>query len=80
MRKFYFIIFFIVCITLSLVAQTTELRFTAKDRNHLHVRLDKVQIVNYTQSWMETIFYPDNVLILTTGTGIATLDEASTSF
>jgi uncharacterized protein (TIGR02145 family) len=80
MRKFYFIIFFIVCTTLSLVAQTTELRFTAKDRNHLHVRLDKVQIVNYTQSWMELIFYPDTVLILTTGTGIATLDEASTSF
>ncbi len=80
MRKFYFIIFFIVCTTLSLVAQTTELRFTAKDRNHLHVRLDKVQIVNYTQSWMELIFYPDTVLILTTGTGITTLDEASTSF
>ncbi len=80
MRKFYFIIFFIVCTTLSLVAQTTELRFTGEDRNHLHVRLDKVQIVNYTQSWMELIFYPDTVLILTTGTGIATLDEASTSF
>ncbi len=80
MKKIYFFIFFIVCTTLSLVAQTTELRFTGEDRNHLHVRLDKVQIINYTQSWMETIFYPDTVLILYGGTGITTLDEASTSF
>lgn len=80
MRNFCFIIFFVFCTNLLLVAQITALRFTGEDRNHSYVRLDKVLIINYTQDWAETIFYPDTLLILNNGTGITTLDEASTSF
>jgi len=82
MKNFCFIIFLVICTNLSLISQTIELRFTGEDRNHSYVRLDSVQIINYTQDWTETIYYPDTVLILNTGTatGITTLDEVSTSF
>lgn len=72
--------FLVICTNLSLVAQITELRFTGEDRIHSYIRLDSVHITNYTQGWTETIFYPDTVLILNTGTGITTLGETSTSF
>ena len=80
MRNFCFTIFLVICTNLSLIAQITALRFTGEDRIHSHLRLNKVEITNYTQGWTETIFYPDTVLILNTGTGITTLDEVSTSF
>jgi len=56
-----------LCIVLlsvfNLTAQTT-LTFTGRDANNHFIPLNRVVIANATQSWQETIYYPDTVLIM----------------
>lgn len=45
-------------------AQITTLTFTGKNDLNQYVCLDRVVITNLTQSWQETIYYPDTILIM----------------
>ncbi len=50
-------------------AQTVTLTFTGRDADNHYISFDRVEIGNVTQSWQETIYYPDTIIVLG-GTGI----------
>ena len=59
------ILLFIGCCVLTFTAQTQTkvvLTFTGQMQDGSFVALDSVQVFNITQSWSETLFYPDTVL------------------
>ena len=59
------ILLFIGCCVLTFTAQTQTkvvLTFTGQMQDGSFVALDSVQVFNSTQSWSETLFYPDTVL------------------
>jgi hypothetical protein len=48
-------------------AQTkVTLTFTGQLQDGSHIQLDSVQVYNITQSWSETLFYPDTILEMET--------------
>ena len=51
------------------LSQTVMLTFTGRDAHNLFIPFDRVEISNVTQNWLETIFYPDTILVMG-GTGI----------
>ena len=72
MKKFLFLLPFLVVTGTAVLAQSTiTLTFTGRDQNNAHVRLDNVTIQNLTRGWTEAIFFPDTVYTLTIGTGIS---------
>ena len=44
--------------------QSVTLTFTGRDANNQFIQLSRVVIVNATQSWQETIYYPDTTLTM----------------
>ena len=61
---------FIVPLCTALFAQPVTLTFTGRDANNQYVQLNRVLVKNITQGWQETLFWPDTVLIMQSGTGI----------
>ena len=51
-------------------AQTVTLTFTGRDAAEHWIQLNRVVITNLTQSWQETIYWPDTTLTMQNGTGI----------
>ena len=55
----------------TLQAQTVTLTFTGRDATtNAYVQLSRIEITDLTQSWTETLTFPDTVAILTVGAGI----------
>ena len=52
-------------------AQTVTLTFTGRDAADHHVQLNHVTITNLTKGWQETLMWPDTILTMQNGTGIA---------
>ena len=71
-------LFFItLATTLGLNAQTVTLKFTGRGSDNSYIRLNKVVITNLTKSWQETIWWPDTVLTMQSGTDIDDYAENS---
>jgi hypothetical protein len=60
-------------------AQKTTLTFTAQLQDGSYIPLDSIQIKNQTQSWSETLIYPDTVLEIGT-VGIVDLENKKFGF
>lgn len=45
-------------------AQSVILTFTARDANGGYVQLDSVQVRNFNCNWVETLHYPDTILMM----------------
>ena len=74
MKKF--ILPILICLNTSVIfGQTITLTFTGNDVNNQHIQLDSVVISNLSRGWCQTIYYPDTVLSLTNGVGIADNDK-----
>ena len=59
------------CLTLivaTTMAQNINLRFTGKLNNGRYIRLDSVEVYNRDSAWMETLVYPDTILVLNNST------------
>lgn len=73
-------IIFLICLsltTLSLFAQDlVTLTFTGIREDDTFQRLDSVQITNLSKDWIETIYYPDTLLIMNT-LGITDAERAN---
>ncbi|MCR5549924.1 MAG: T9SS type A sorting domain-containing protein [Bacteroidales bacterium] len=67
--KKLFILFTMVLSCVVGFAQIVTLTFTGRDADNHFLPFNRVLIVNVTQGWQETIYYPDTILILG-GTGI----------
>jgi hypothetical protein len=63
----------------TLQAQKTTLTFIAQLQDGSYVALDSIQIKNQTQSWSETLIYPDTVLEMGT-VGIVDLENKEFGF
>ena len=70
MMKKNLFVFVLLMSVLTGFAQTVTLTFTGRDANNNYCQLDKVVIVNQTQGWQETIYWPDTTLAMEVGTGI----------
>ena len=57
-------LFMFVCAAVFAQAQSVTLTFTGRDASNHFVPLNRVVIGNVTQSWQETIYYPDTVLMM----------------
>ena len=57
----FFVILFMVSWTFG---QSVTLTFTGRDANNQYIQLSRVVIANATQSWQETIYYPDTTLTM----------------
>lgn len=68
--KKLFLFFSLLMLCVGMIAQSVTLTFTGKDANNNRVLLDRVSIINQTQGWRETIFWPDTVLTLSSTDGI----------
>ena len=69
-RTITLIIITVLCsVSVFAQAQSVTLTFTGRDANSHFVPLNRVMIGNVTQSWQETIYYPDTVLMMG-GTGV----------
>jgi uncharacterized protein (TIGR02145 family) len=69
MKNFLLLICMQVCCAIAF-SQSVTLTFTAKDAANHYVQLNRVVITNLTQSWQETIYWPDTTLTMQNGTGI----------
>lgn len=63
-------LFVLMVSLLTVSAQTVKLTFTGRDENNNYCQLNRVVITNLTQSWQETIYWPDTILMMQAGTGI----------
>ena len=60
-----------IALTLSVgFAQTVTLTFTGRNTAGDYVQLNRVDIINLTQGWQETISWPDTTLTMQNVTGI----------
>lgn len=74
MRK---ILSFFLLITIALMgfSQTVELTFVGRDAANQYVKLDSIKVVDHTQDWSETLYYPDTVLRIQNNIGIENFTE-----
>lgn len=70
----FFVVFSLVIFEGVSFAQTVTLTFTGQDAGR---RLRSVSIKNLTKRWEETISWPDTILIMQNGTGIAEVEAQS---
>ncbi len=68
--KKLFVFLMIMVVSVFVMAQTITVKFTGVDVVNHYVQLDSVILVNLSQNWRETIYWPDTTLILINGTGI----------
>ena len=61
---------FSIALTLVVMSQSIELRFSGILNTVGHVRADSVVVMNTNRAWSETLIYPDTVLILNNIIGI----------
>lgn len=61
---------------LSVSSQTVTLSFTGRDDNNHFIPLNRVVITDITQSWRDTILYPDTIYVMNT-VGIEEYDDVS---
>ncbi len=66
-----FLTFFLGLACLLAHPQKVKLTFTAHDAIGQYAKLDSVVITNLTRGWLETLVYPDTVLEMTNGVGVA---------
>ena len=71
-------LFMFVCAAVFAQAQSVTLTFTGRDASNHFVPLNRVVIGNVTQSWQETIYYPDTILVMG-GTGVEDMGTMCTS-
>ena len=65
MRKLFLLFVTVVIVfTKPIISQNITLRFTGMTNTGRYVRLDSVHVQNVTQSWGESVVYPDTVLSL----------------
>src|SRR5574344_3099427 len=69
MKKILFFLAIVFQCTVFAQSNVT-LRFTGKNFNNNYVQLDSVIINNISQSWTETIYYPDTILNMSSTVGI----------
>ena len=65
---FFFVLAFVSPI--GIMAQSVMLTFFGNDANGHWVRHDSVTITNETKGWQETIYWPDNRLVMQNNVGI----------
>lgn len=70
MKKLSVLILFAFASICCFAQQVVTLTFTARDANNAYCRLDSVSIVNHTQGWQETLYWPDTILTMQDRTGI----------
>ena len=71
MKKLLFSIIILLLMPASNIAQTVTLIFTGRnDADDSYVQLDRVEIVNISKVWQETIYWPDTILTMQYGDGI----------
>lgn len=76
MKKILF--FFAIALQCTVFAQSNiTLRFTGKNFNNNYVQLDSVIINNISQSWTETIYYPDTIINMSNTVGISESEVSS---
>ncbi len=63
----------------AVISQSVTLRFSGKTLDSTYVRLSSVKITNATRNWIETLTYPDTVLMLGQSNGIAGVQNATLS-
>ena len=69
MRRLFFVLIMLI-FSIGVWAQTITLSFTGQDAANRHVKLERVNIINHSQNWEETLFWPDTTLTLTNGVSI----------
>ena len=65
----------IIFLPLVLMAQTVSLTFSGRGSADQHIQLDRITITNLTKGWSETLYWPDTVLTMQNGTGIAEMEN-----
>ena len=60
-------------------AQTVTISFTGRDTANRHLQLDRVEVKNLAEGWQTILFWPDTVLTMHVGTGIADAGAMATS-
>ena len=70
MKKF-FLLFLLLKISIVLFAQSKIVTFTCEDTCGHYVQMDRIVINNLTRGWQEVMYWPDTVLRLYEGEGVA---------
>ena len=73
--KKYIVSTFIILTNLAVFSQTVTLTFSGKDLNNRHVQLDWIVVKNITQTWTDTLYWPDTVLIMQDMTGVPFIES-----
>ncbi len=74
MKKILSFILSVVIATMGF-SQTVELTFVGRDAVNQYVKLDSIKVVDHTQGWNETLYYPDTVLRIQDDIGIENFTE-----
>lgn len=71
------LLLFAASVTMS-AQETVTVKFTARDQNGTHCPFTEVHVVNYLRGWIDTLSYPDTVMVFpVAGTGVE--DHTSTT-
>ena len=70
-----FFVLIMLIFSIGVCAQTITISFTGQDAANHHVQLERVNIINHSQNWEETLYWPDTTLNLTNGVGINDNDD-----
>lgn len=74
--KTFFTLLAVLFSTITAVAQSITIRFTAQYSDGSYCRLDSVKVQNHTQVWGQTLSYPDTILVLNYEDGVSETNEA----
>ena len=75
--KKIFTIFALALICFGATAQSVTLTFTGRDAQNHHVQLNHVVITNLTRDWEETIYNPEDTILMMGGTGVDDFDNSN---